>query len=336
MIFISIILSLVAGGAITYLFLRPKLTQVEKFNSNIQSMNEELDILNNHLNQENAELDDLNQHLKQEKNNLDSEIINKRILINELDNSLHNLNKQAEQAAELFYKENMKLAEEKFDRSLEERSKEYQEAIQQLEKEFLNIQQENTEQFEKILWEKREELSHLMEVLIETHSEVAAAVEASKRAEEIKNQADFYRIQLSNQDIKEIQILRSIGPQLRNVEPLNKVIWKVYYEKPTSDLIGRVIGSGVHTGIYKITNIENQMCYVGQAADLASRWKQHIKRGLGADTPTKNKLYPAMMEFGPENFTFEVIEECDRAKLDQQEDYWQDFFLAKEFGYSIK
>lgn len=299
-------------------------------------MNEELDTLNNHLNSENAELDNLNQHLKQEKNNLDSEIINKRILINELDNSLHNLNKQAEQATELFYKENMKLAEEKFDRSLEERSKEYQEAIQQLEKEFLSIQQENAEQFEKTLQEKHEELSNLMEVLVKTHSEVAAAVEASKRAEEIKNQADFYRIQLSNQDIKEIQILRSIGPQLRNVEPLNKVIWKVYYEKPTSDLIGRVIGSGVHTGIYKITNIKNQMCYVGQAVDLASRLKQHIKRGLGADTPTKNKLYPAMMEFGPENFTFEVIEECDRTKLDQQEDYWQDFFLAKEFGYSIK
>ena len=42
------------------------------------------------------------------------------------------------------------------------------------------------------------------------------------------------------------------------------------------------------------------------------------------------------MAFGPENFTFEVIEECDRAQLDQQEDYWQDYFLAKEFGYSIK
>jgi len=123
---------------------------------------------------------------------------------------------------------------------------------------------------------------------------------------------------------------------LRNAEPINKVIWKVYYEKPYTDLIGRVIGSGVHTGIYKITNMENNMCYVGQAANLSERWRQHIKRGVGAEAPTRNKLYPAMEEFGVENFTFEVIEECDRAKLDAQEDYWQEYFKAKEFGYSIK
>ena len=46
-------------------------------------------------------------------------------------------------------------------------------------------------------------------------------------------------------------------PRLRNAEPLNKVIWKMYYEKPYTDLVGRVVGTGNHTGIYKITNIEN-------------------------------------------------------------------------------
>lgn len=43
-----------------------------------------------------------------------------------------------------------------------------------------------------------------------------------------------------------------------------------------------------------------------------------------------------MKEFGVENFSFEVIEECARADLNKQEDYWQEFFGAKEFGYSIK
>jgi group I intron endonuclease len=123
---------------------------------------------------------------------------------------------------------------------------------------------------------------------------------------------------------------------LRDKEPLNKVIWKCYYEKPTTDLLGRVIGSGVHTGIYKITEIESGKCYIGQAANIADRWKQHIKRGVGAETPTRNKLYPAMIAAGPENFTFEVVELCDRQLLDEREDYWQDYFKAKEFGYSIK
>ena len=78
------------------------------------------------------------------------------------------------------------------------------------------------------------------------------------------------------------------------------------------------------------------MCYVGQSTNIAERWKQHIKRGLGADTPTRNKLYPIMQAIGVENFSFEIIEECTKSQLNDREDYWQDFFKAKEFGYSIK
>ena len=79
----------------------------------------------------------------------------------------------------------------------------------------------------------------------------------------MKESKDFYRIQLTELDIEEIKMLRSVVPYLRDKEPLNKVIWKVYYEKPVNDLIGRVIGPGNHTGIYKITDIENEKCYVG-------------------------------------------------------------------------
>ena len=44
------------------------------------------------------------------------------------------------------------------------------------------------------------------------------------------------------------------------------------------------------------------------------------------ETPTQNKLYPAMAKFGAENFTFQVIEEItDRNLLDEREDYWQGF-----------
>lgn len=101
----------------------------------------------------------------------------------------------------------------------------------------------------------------------------AAAVEANKRAEEMRTKQNFYRLQLSEEDIQEIKKLREVLPSLRQKEPLNKVIYKVYYEKPYTDLVGRVIGTGIHTGIYKITNIKNGMCYIGQSTDIADRWK---------------------------------------------------------------
>lgn len=43
-----------------------------------------------------------------------------------------------------------------------------------------------------------------------------------------------------------------------------------------------------------------------------------------------------MLEAGVENFSFEVIEECAAADLDEREQYWQGYFGSKEFGYSIK
>jgi group I intron endonuclease len=78
------------------------------------------------------------------------------------------------------------------------------------------------------------------------------------------------------------------------------------------------------------------MTYVGQSTNVAERWRQHIKRGIGAETPTRNKLYPAMLAIGVENFSFELIEECDASRLDEREQFWQQYFLSKTYGYSIK
>ena len=109
--------------------------------------------------------------------------------------------------------------------------------------------------------------------LADLYAKVTAAVEAAKRQEEMQTAQDFYKLILPETDLDEIIKLKEVAILLRDSEPLNKVIWKVYYEKPCTDLIGRVVGAGIHTGIYKITNIENQKCYVGQAADIAARWK---------------------------------------------------------------
>lgn len=170
----------------------------------------------------------------------------------------------------------------------------------------------------------------------EERATLNAAIDAAKRAQLEQIKKDYYKIMLDSVAQADIEHLRSIEPLLTRPESLNKIIWKVYYEKPVSDMIGRVVGDTTKTGIYKITHCASEMAYVGQAVDIASRWRQHIKRGLGAETPTQNKLYPAMKKFGPEAFMFEILEECDRSKLDEREDYWQDFYRVKEFGYSIK
>lgn len=296
--------------------------------------------------EENAKIIEESQRLLQIQNQLNEKISNLNndynSLIKEIDflkdkkKILDDNYQQASLNAEMYCQKANELASEKFAQSAEQMAQRYQQAEDNYQQEYLKAIEESTKEYTNLIIQKQEELNKISQELVEAKAKQNAIVEANKRAEEVKQKEQFYKLNLSEIDIEEIKKLRSIIPYLRSAEPINKVIWKVYYEKSYTDLIGRVIGQGIHTGIYKITNIENQKCYIGQAVNIADRWKQHIKRGVGAETPTRNKLYPAMYELGPENFTFEVLEECEKTKLDEREDYWQEFYQAKEFGYSIK
>lgn len=207
---------------------------------------------------------------------------------------------------------------------------EQQEELQQAARDF-------TEQFKSDNSVKLIAAQELQAQIEQLRSSVASAVEIAKHKMEEENKIEFYRLQLPEASVNDIWALRSVESLLSNAETINKVIWKSYYERPYTDLIGRLgLSNSAVCGIYKITNIENEMTYIGQAVNIAERWKQHIKRGIGAETPINNKLYPAMKQFGPENFTFEIVEVCPRSKLNEREDYWQEFYKAKEFGYSMK
>ena len=254
----------------------------------------------------------------------------------DISRNLEQSRKDAENTAKTFLKQQMELASEQLDRSLEQVAAQYQEREEEYKTAYLLAMKECADQWLKDIESFKRMSAEARAYFDDLQSKVDAAVAASKREEEKRQEQNFYRLVLPESDLYEITQLRAVEPYLRDREALNKVIWKVYYEKPYTDMIGRVLGAGIKTGIYKITNITNNMCYIGQAANVSDRWRQHIKRGLGAEAPTRNKLYPAMAEFGVENFTFELVEECDRAMLDVREDFWQDYFHAKDFGYSIK
>ena len=234
------------------------------------------------------------------------------------------------------HQQQISLLEERFSNLAEDLGVRYQRTEQEYQKEYLELLNENAKYFTNNLNEKRLELANIKAQLEDTKSKVNASIQSFKRLQADKAQKDFYRLNLSEIDIQEINKLREVEPYLRDSRPLNKVIWSVYYEQPYSGLVGRVLGKDVHTGIYKLTNTTNNMCYVGQAVNVADRWKTHIKCGLGADTGSNNKLYAAMKEVGPEAFMFELLEDCQREKLNEREQYWQEFFKAKEFGYSIR
>ena len=267
--------------------------------------------------------------LKEDIASLESEITEKKKSFSELEaQSTKAIQSLKEKTYDLMVEEFNNEANSKVE-SMRQYAKEARAAYAALMQELMdtyNLQtQKNNEQYQQLL-----------DNIAEAKAKAEAITESNRKAELAREEKDFYRLQLSDIDIEEIKKIRSIEPYLRQKEPLNKVVWKVYYEKPYTDLIGRVIGTKKITGIYKITHIDSGKTYVGQAVDIAERWRQHIKRGVGADPPTQNKLYPAMLEYGAENFMFEVLEECPAGKLSEREKYYTDVYASNNFGFVVR
>ena len=323
------IFCLILGAGLVYLFMQPKVKVTHEEDKEILEKNKavqfELQAMEQRTDYLKEQYEQKLQEYKQLKQDVDKEY------------------KASEESAKKYYQQMLDFYKQKFHTDIEEihaifmdtkhsLEDSYEELAKDLVQDYLDKEQENVQKIKKL----NEKIQFEESQLEDLRHKVEAAVAYDKRNEENKNKTDFYKLNLTQDDLDEIYELRKIISHFRNPEPVNKVIWKTYYEKPYTDLVGRVIGSGIHCGIYKITNLQNNMCYVGQSTNIAERWKQHIKRGLGADTPTRNKLYPIMQTVGVENFSFEIIEECTKSQLNDREDYWQDFFKAKEFGYSIK
>ena len=161
-----------------------------------------------------------------------------------------------------------------------------------------------------------------------------AAYEAILKEKEIKNNKNNYRLIPSDSDLKDINSLQKIKKELHRPRILSMLIWQTYWQPLAKQKFPIILQAKTKMGIYKITNTETDQCYIGQSTDIYKRWNQHCKAGLGIDTPAGNKLYKAIQEYGLENFTFQLLLECERSKLDEKEKYFIELYQAKQFGYN--
>ena len=161
-----------------------------------------------------------------------------------------------------------------------------------------------------------------------------AAYQALLRQKEMEDKKDDYRLLPSQVDLSDIKKLQKVKLELAKPRILSMLIWQTYWQPLAKTKFPIILKDKTKMGIYKITNIETNECYIGQAVDIYKRWNQHCKAGLGIDTPVGNKLYKAIQEYGLQNFAFELIIQCSQEDLNEKERYFISLYQADTYGYN--
>lgn len=90
-------------------------------------------------------------------------------------------------------------------------------------------------------------------------------------------------------------------------------------------------------GIYKFENLINHKKYIGQSVDIERRYKDHLNRAKNyfpSNSEYNSSLHCAIRKYGIENFSFSILEECEKKKLNEQEIYWIKFYNSYAEGYN--
>ncbi len=89
------------------------------------------------------------------------------------------------------------------------------------------------------------------------------------------------------------------------------------------------------SGIYKIENLINHHKYIGLSKDIPGRWRSHRNKYNNPKSKDYNMvIYQAMRKYGIENFSFEILEECEEEKLNEREQYWINYYDSYNNGYN--
>ena len=203
-------------------------------------------------------------------------------------------------------------------------------ANSQAQQEIANIHTD----LNKIRESAQKEKQQIQNDLNKLKASLSAGVEARLREQEKKEKINFYKLSISDADLSDVKMLENLKASFHKPIVLSKLIWTQYFQKQMTQLCDRVFGKKIVCGIYKITNLITEQCYIGQSVNIQQRMKQHCKCGLGIEASSTNKLYNSMQKDKIWNFTFELLEECPKELLNEKERFWINMYQSNMFGYN--
>ena len=99
-----------------------------------------------------------------------------------------------------------------------------------------------------------------------------SAIEIAKASFEDTEQLRLHMLPFSDEELAAIKQLNKVASEfpLVRAEILN-VMYNAFYSGKIRELGKRLTNGQKICGIYKITNVKTQQCYIGQSVDIAAR-----------------------------------------------------------------
>lgn len=327
-------------GTLIYLFIEKrkhnkKIKQLEIENQqkieNIKN-NKEVEIYNTLLlkaqNQVSEELKDQYEKLK----NVNSGLLTGRQTLNSLETEIKNKKE--------FNDSLKKIREEELDRLMQEKEAS---ALAQIDVEVSEWEYSAQEvanlrikDYKKELEELGKETEKAREALEDWSKKLETANQEILRRRAVEEEQDFYRVQLDEVTLSDLELLNAIRPKLSKIDLLEKLIYDTYIKRPVDEMIKRVLGGRAPCGIYKITRLKTGEIYIGQSTDIKARFQQHAKSAFHCGTISHSTLHTTIERDGIENFTWELLEEVPKAQLHEREKYWISFYNSNVYGLNQK
>ncbi len=277
---------------------------------NLKQKSKEVTALNLERYEQNKEIERINDFLKQDQSRLESNIKTQNEILESLTTTAQKMREDAENQA----------------------VKAYETKQEELEVQLQEKQNAISAEYENTLKGLMGQINDAQDKLKNIEAKQFAYLQAKQRQEEINANKDYYRLAIDNVACDDIMLLRDIQKRISKKDVIDKVIYEGYYKSAYNILMSHLSSSTRKIcGIYKITDQITGLAYIGQSTDIKERIKQHIKAGLAYSGAT-NKLYQTMQQSGLYNFTFEILEEVPRDKLNEREVYWINFYKTKDFG----
>lgn len=202
------------------------------------------------------------QYKKQLENQLHTLQVDRNNLINSEIKKKEQLNKELLQFQEYRKKElNENLQKEKkiIKLNLQKINNQASQEIENIHKDLNNIRQSAIQEKKQIQTE-----------IDKLKASLSAGVEARLREQEKKDKINFYKLSISEADLADVKMLQNLKSSFHKPVVLSKLIWTQYFQKQMTELCDRVLGKKTVCGIYKITNLLTEQCYIGQSVRICA------------------------------------------------------------------